>query len=394
MLKFILKIALLFTVALFTSPCRSQLAPTTDEAPVSNAPLQKPDETHKPVLEQDVNLVNLYFTVKDSNGNLVPNLEQQNCSLLDDNVQQTFLSFTEANNEPLNFGILVDTSANQISWLPNEQDAGSQFIHQVMRREDQGFLISFDVNVNLLEDYTNSPQILTRAFYKAQIDSGGGVPAIKDIPGGPIPNPNPPGEHFYDAIYQAANEKIYQLTGRKAMIVLTDGNDQGSSFASQDAVVAAEKNNISVFVIWSGYPKCFDIKDRRITWVNGYPRETVPDHLPRKSPPQTQQPQVTGLDECSAVHWLNEACPGYYAAKCFAEHTGGRFIMPENSKQLEHAFQTIQDELHSQYKASYTPSDINADGHFHRLELQCHADDGKDLKVQMRRGYFAPLAEK
>ena len=87
-------------------------------------------------------------------------------------------------------------------------------------------------------------------------------------------------------------------------------------------------------------------------------------------------------------------CPGFHAAECIAEHTGGGFIVPQNSKQLERAFQDIQDELRSQYWASYVPSEIKADGHFHKIEIQCRRDDGQNLKVQVRRGYYAPSAGK
>ena len=256
------------------------------------------------------------------------------------------------------------------------------------------------MNVDLLEDYTNSPEILIRALNKAEINEGGGSPTIKDTPGipplirskpevdpGPLPIPNPRGTLFYDAIYQAANEKMNQETGRKAMIVLTDGDDQGSSFTSQDAVGAAEKNNIPVFVIWAGSPECFAPKDHKKHWEPKIP-------MPGQPAPPTQKLLVSGSAECDAANWDWTTCPGYHSAECIAEHTGGRFIAPQNSMQLEQAFQHIQDELRSQYWASYTPSDIKADGHFHRIEIQCHSDDSQNLKVQVRRGYYAPSAGK
>jgi len=256
------------------------------------------------------------------------------------------------------------------------------------------------VNVDLLQDYTNRPESLIHALNKAEINEGGGSPTIRDTPGipplirsrpkvdpGPAPIPNPRGTLFYDAIYQAANEKMNQETGRKSMIVLTDGDDQGSSFTSQDAIAAAEKNNISVFVIWLGSPDCFVLKDHKKHWEPKLP-------LPGQSDPPTQKFLADGSAECDAAHWDMTTCPGFHAAECIAEHTGGGFIVPQNSKQLERAFQDIQDELRSQYWASYVPSEIKADGHFHKIEIQCRRDDGQNLKVQVRRGYYAPSAGK
>jgi VWFA-related protein len=400
MLTFKVRIALFYAVALIPSLGWGQLAPSPDESPVSTAPGPLPDEERIATIKRDVNLVDVFFTVKGSDGSLVPHLNRQNCSVRDDNVPQTFKSFVAENNEPLDLGILIDTSMSQISWLPMEQDAGSQFIQQALRRRDQAFLISFDVNVDLLQDYTNRPESLIRALNKAEINEGGGAPTIKDTPGipplirskpkidpGPSPIPNPRGTLFYDAIYQASNKKMNQETGRKAMIVLTDGDDQGSSFTSRDAVAETEKNNIPVFVIWSGSQECFALKDHKKHWEPKVPLQGQPG-------PPTQKLQAGGSDECNAAQWAMTACPGYHAAECIAEHTGGRFIVPQNSKQLERAFQNIQDELRSQYWASYTPSDIKADGRFHKIEIQCHRDDGQNLKVQVRRGYYAPSAEK
>jgi VWFA-related protein len=339
--------------------------------------------------------VDLLFTVKGSDGNLVPHLNEPNCAVRDDNVPQTFKSFVAENNEPLNLGILLDTSMSQDSWLPMEQDAGGQFIRQVLRRTDQAFLLSFDVNVDLLQDYTNDAESLIHALKQAEINQGGGMPTIRNIPGippvvpnrpkadpAPVPIPNPRGTLFYDALYQAADEKMNQASGRKALIVLTDGDDQGSSFTSQDAVSAAERNNIPVYVIWVGSQACFAPRDRKKQPVPRLP-------LPGQPDPPTQKWLGNESGDCDATHWDNSACPGFHVAQCIAERTGGGFLVPQNGKQLDQAFQRIQDELRSQYWASYTPSDTQADGHFHKLEMQCHADNGQSLKVQIRRGYFA-----
>ena len=123
MLTFKVRIALFLVVALIPSLGWGQLAPSPDESPVSTAPGPSPDEERIAAIKRDVNLVDVFFTVKGSDGNMVPHLNQQNCSVRDDKVPQTFKSFVAENNEPLNLGILVDTSMSQISWLPMEQGA-------------------------------------------------------------------------------------------------------------------------------------------------------------------------------------------------------------------------------------------------------------------------------
>ncbi|MGH9560035.1 MAG: VWA domain-containing protein, partial [Terracidiphilus sp.] len=198
-----------------------QLAPSPDAPPVSNAPAPPPDDA-VPVTNYKihVNLVDLLFTVKDGKGNLVPHLTQHDCSVEENKVPQTFKTFVAETDLPLNLGILVDTSGSQERLLPMEKDAASQFIRQVLRSKDQAFAASFDVNVDLLQDYTNSPRILTHGLNTAQINTAGGNGSgLPGMGGGPVPITNPKGTLLYDAIYQAANDKLNQETGRKAMII-------------------------------------------------------------------------------------------------------------------------------------------------------------------------------
>ena len=122
-----------------------------------------------------VNLVDLFFTVKDKSGNLVPHLTRNECQVTEDKVPQTFKSFMAETDQPLTLGILLDTSGSQQRVLPLEQQAASQFFREVLRQKDEAFLASFDVNVDLLQDFTNSPHLLSRAMDKAQINIGGGI---------------------------------------------------------------------------------------------------------------------------------------------------------------------------------------------------------------------------
>jgi VWFA-related protein len=328
----------------------AQLAPSPDAPPVSTAPPAPVDETPMTTFKVNVNLVDLFFTVKDKNGNLVPHLNKEMCSVSEDKVPQTLKNFVAETNQPLTLAILLDTSGSQQRVLPLEQDAGAQFLQQVLRTKDEAFLLSFDVNIDLLQDYTNSARELGHAMNKAQINTAGGNggAGIPGAGGGTIPTQGgPKGTVLYDAIYEASNYKMNQETGRKAMIILTDGEDEGSDHKIQDAIAAAERNNVIVYVIL--------IADRAMYWNQGM------------------------------------GYYGYGAAKRITDETGGRTIdVGNNGAKLQAAFQQIQDELRTQYVASYTPSNDKQDGTFRHIGVDCKGDAGENLKVQVRKGYYAP----
>jgi VWFA-related protein len=330
---------------------RAQLAPSPDAPPVSSAPAAPVDETPMTTFKVNVNLVDLFFTVKDKNGNLVPHLNKEMCTISEDKVPQTLKNFVAETNQPLTLGMLLDTSGSQQRVLPLEQDAGSQFLEQVLRNKDEAFLISFDVNIDLLQDYTNSPRLLAHAMEKAQINTAGGNGSgIPGLGGGTVPTVgDPKGTLLYDAIYEASFDKLNQETGRKAIIILTDGEDEGSSHKIADAIAAAQKNNVIVYIIL--------IADRAMYWSQG-------------------------------VGYY-----GYSAAKRITDETGGRLIdVGNNGAKLQAAFQQIQDELRTQYVASYTPSNARQDGSFRHIAVECKGDGGENLKVQVRKGYYAPAS--
>jgi VWFA-related protein len=335
--------AVLLGLPALALPGRAQLAPSPDAPPVSTAPAQPDQDQPMETLKLNVNLVDVVFTVKDKQGNLVPHLTKNDCTVSEDKVQQTLKNFTAESDLPLTLGLLLDTSGSEYRTLPLEQQVGSQFLEEVLRKKDQAFLVSFDVNVDLLQDFTNSAHLLARAMNKAEINTAGGNGAagIPGAGGGTVPiYGDPKGTVLYDAVYQASTDKMSQETGRKAMILLTDGEDEGSDHKIGEAIAAAEKSNTIVYVIL--------IVDRGAFGSFGY--------------------------------------SGYSAMKRLTEETGGRLIdVGNNGKKLEAAFQQIEDELRTQYIASYTPSNTKADGSFRHLSVSC----GEGMKVQTRRGYFA-----
>ncbi len=301
-------------------------------------PSPAPDDNLQ-VFKAEVNVVNLFFNVKDKHGMLIPNLTKDDFQVFEDGKQQTVKYFSAESNQPLTLGIMIDTSASQTRVLGIEQESCAEFLHSVLRDKDLAFVINFDVDVDLDQDFTNNVRDLTRALNKMQINAGmgGGPPGLG---GGPVPT-TPRGTLLYDAIYLGANEKLKSEVGRKAMIIFTDGEDQGSRLRIQDAVEAAQKADTICYVIL--------IADRGFYGGFGY--------------------------------------SGDFDMRKLAEQTGGRVIEVGNKQdKLRDAFDQIQKELRSQYNIGYTPTNSKQDGSYRKIQI--HAKGG-EYKVQARQGYYA-----
>src|SRR6201996_3071364 len=226
------------------------LAPAlhAQEAPSPGGPPPKSDAPRQPVaightqpLKLNVPLVTVSSSVRDKNG-FVTSLRKDDCSIFEDKALQKTKNFTQEKNLPLTIGILLDTSGSQKGVLPLEQQSGTEFLKDVLTPKDEAFLISFDINVNLLADYTNSPREIKHSIDSAEINTGAGT--------GPAPgNGAPRGTLLYDAVYLAAHDKLRQEAGRKILVILTDGGDQGSQENIKTAIEAAQKANAIIYVI-------------------------------------------------------------------------------------------------------------------------------------------------
>ncbi len=335
------------------STLHAQDAPSPDAAPQGPAGDPNPPEDSNPVstLKVNVNLVSLFFDARDKHGVLVPNLTKNDCGVTEDKTPQTMKNFTRNTDQPLTLGILLDTSGSQQNVLPMEQQTGSNFLHRVLRSKDEAFLIAFDVDTNLLSDYTNNATELSRQMDKAQINVGGGGYGGPGVGQGPVNVPGgAKGTVLYDAVYLASREKMNTETGRKAMILLTDGQDEGSNHKLSAAIEAAQKANVMVYVLL--------IADR---------------------------PFYGG--------GMNIGYTGDYAMRNLADATGGRVInVGNNGKKMEDAFAQLEDELRTQYIASYTPTNTKLDGTYRKVEVSCKVN-GDNLKVQARKGYYAIAPE-
>lgn len=298
----------------------------------------KPSEDNPmETLKVNVDVVNLLFNVKDKGGHLLPNLAKDEFEVMEDGKPQNIKYFKAETNLPLTIGILLDTSFSQDRVLPIEKQVGAQFLERLLRKEDEAFLISFDVNVDLLQDFTNSATDIRRGMDAAKINGGGMVGGIPGIGQGPVPISRPKGTLLYDAVLLAAQQKLRSEVGRKALILLTDGEDQGSTSRLQDALEAAQKADAIVYTLL--------ISDSGVAMGTG-----------------------AGV--------MKKLC----------EETGGRVIhVGNNEDKLQKAFDQISDELRSQYSIGYTPSNNKHDGTFRKVEIK--TKDG--YRVQARKGYYA-----
>ncbi len=324
----------------------SAASPQPTPSPAEPAPppakpdtLQSRPPTGITTLRVSVNLVDLFFVVHDKSGKLVPNLTRADCNVFEDDKQQTLKSFTAQTDLPLSIGILLDTSVSQQRVLPAEQKAASAFLHRILRPTDESFLISFDVTADLLADWTSNPDDLERALDAAQINSSSG-----NYANGTLPSiTKPKGTLLYDAVYLASNDKLRKESGRKAMVLLTDGQDEGSEEKLQSAIEAAQKADAVVYVLLISDPGFYGTLD---------------------------------FSSDGAMRKLVEA-------------TGGAvFPIGKNGKKLPAAFDTIESQLRTEYQATYTPSNPVQDGSYRHIRVACQ-QNGQPLKVQARQGYYA-----
>ncbi len=343
----ILAIAVTAASLLFASPAVGQALPRLAGTPDSDSPNQdnQTEERDQSVgtLKVNVNVVQLFFNVKDKKGGLIPNLAKSDFQLLEDGKPETIKYFAAESDLPLTLGILIDSSGSQQRVLGMEQEVGANFLAEILRPKDMAFVISFDVDSNLLQDFTNSSRRLREALNSARINappsSCGGLPGAG---GGPLPcSSNPKGTVLYDTVYLAAHDQLAKEVGRKAMILLTDGEDQGSQLKINDAIEAAQKADSICYVLL--------IADRGFYGFGGY--------------------------------------SGDREMKKLAAETGGRVIDVGNkADKLKEAFDQIAQELRSQYNIGYTPSNAALDGTFRKVEIHTTK---KDYKIQARSGYYA-----
>src|SRR6185312_13888841 len=238
----------------FLATAEAQRIPQLAGQDQSNPPGQESDDTaasdrSTETLKVNVDVVQLFFNVKDKKGGLIPNLTKNDFDLLEDGKPQTIKYFSAESNLPLTLGILIDSSGSMQNMLPEEKVVGADFLRQVITDKDLAFIISFDINVDLLQDLTSDVHLLREGLDKARTNVGAGSGGIPGIGQGPVPVSRPKGTLLYDGLYLASDEILSKQVGRKAMVVLTDGVDQGSRLRLKDAIEAAQKADAICYVL-------------------------------------------------------------------------------------------------------------------------------------------------
>jgi VWFA-related protein len=285
-----------------------------------------------PTIRTQVSLVNLFATVRDKNKRIVPDLKQQDFKIAEDGQDQQIAFFSKEVTLPITLALLLDTSGSEQYMLGAIQDMGSRFLDRVLRKGDEALVMSFDTDVDLLSDFTDSRSQLDRAIRKARINT----PMSGGLSPGPVPTAHQTGTALYDAIYLACNEKLSTEAGRKAIVIVTDAQDEGSRTRLEEAIEAAQRSDTVVHILLVADP-----------------------HFGGNS---------------GVAHKITE-------------ETGGRAISANSEKHLGEAFDQISEELRSQYTLGYYPTNSEHDGKFRKIKIDT---TNHDYKVLARKGYYAP----
>ena len=280
----------------------------------------QPDQT----ISVEVNLVNILFTVADRKGKFVTNLKKEDFKVFEDERAQIVTNFSSESNLPLTIALLVDTSGSIRDKLRFEEEAAIEFFYSTLQRgKDKALVIAFDSGVGLLQDFTDDPEKLADKI--RQIRAGGGT-------------------SLYDAIYLAANQKLAGQTGRRVVILITDGDDNSSRVSLTETLEAAQKNEVTVYAISTNSTAFFGSKEQE---------------------------------------------RGDKTLKKLSEETGGKAFFPLKVQDLASSFLDIHDELRSQYQIGYRPINAKQDGTFRRVRVDV---TDKRYKARARTGYYMPKA--
>jgi VWFA-related protein len=338
-----------------SSPAASQAPGKNAETAQKAAETQKPAEAQKPeeqqqpaeTLKVSVNVVGLFFNVKDKHGSLIPNLTKNDFEVYEDGTPQTIKYFAAESNLPLTLGILIDSSGSQLRVLDMEKEVGGAFLKQILTDKDEAYVIDFNIDASLVQDFTRDVHRLQTALNKVKINTGYTSVGIPGGGGGPVPTAGAArGTVLYDAVFLSAHDMLAKEVGRKAMILLTDGEDEGSQLKIKDAIEAAQKADAIVYVLL-----CAD-RGFYGSYGMGY----------------------SGEGEMRKL----------------TEQTGGRVINVGNKfDKLREAFDQVAAELRSQYNLGYTSTNTKLDGSYRKLEIKSK----QNHKIQSRSGYYATPRE-
>lgn len=271
-----------------------------------------------------VDLVNIFCSVWDKKTNsFVTNLTQDAFTIYEDYRKQEIKNFIRETNLPLTLAFLIDTSESVAPKLKFEQEAAIAFFQSILREKDRGLLVEFNSGVDLLQDFTSDPNKLAKQIQSLRAAGGTAL---------------------YDAIYDICDEKLIRETGRKAIIILSDGQDQSSKITFEQAYEMALRAEATIYGISISQGGFFGV---------GGSYEGEGDRI----------------------------------LKQLAEETGGRTFFPFKVEDLDDSFRQINQELRSQYNIGYISNSARRDGGYRKIEIRLQE---KGLDLNYRKGYFAP----
>ena len=338
--------------------------------PVAQVTKPAPTDAHSgesPAFRSNVNLVNLYFNVKDKQGSPIHGLSKDDFLVTDNGRPQVIRYFKAESSRPLTLGLLIDTSYSMTEAMAAEQEIAAELLRQVLGENDQACVVAFNWHILLLQDFTGSagklmkalektyvrmgPAYLSRSYRQAELDrmllDEGRHEEALYLPVGPF-------TRLHDAVAATARRKLNAENGLKVMVVLTDGEDEGSRESIKPAIRAAQEADAVVYVIL-------------------FPAQAFRGDIGRIWP--------------WAADWGDYPGFGKGEMQQLARETGGRVVKVEKDRtMLKEAFAQVADELHSQYYLGYTPDETNFDGKFHKVEIKT---GNPDRRVQSRTGYYA-----
>jgi hypothetical protein len=372
-------------------PCllAQQKPSTPDQTPASTAP----------TIAVDARLVNLPVVVRDKKGALIQNLTKDDFVLQVDGKPQTIRYFDKDTNLPLTLGLLVDTSLSQREVIDEERTASSTFLDQMLTTpKDRAFIMQFAAETELLQDLTSSRPLLQAAL--KEIDTPSKDSGSSDDGSAPRRPRGGGGTVLYDALFLASDELMSKQTGRKALIILSDGGDRGSRENLVKSIEAAQRADTIIYAIYfkgeqphqeyphnrggggypggggGGYPG------------GGYPGGGYPGGgYPGGGYPGGGYPGGGNGGGNNGGNYPTGSghIDGKKNLERMAEETGGRFFEVKKSQNVAQIYNQIAEELRAQYRLGYTPSQDAASSGYHKIDLALHQ---KGLLIQTRDGYY------
>ena len=372
-------------VLLLASCLHAQQKPAASDPTPAPAPAQAPPST-APTIAVDARLVNLPVVVRDKKGALIQNLTKDDFVLQVDGKPQTIRYFDKDTNLPLILGLLVDTSLSQRDVIDEERAASSTFLDQMLTTpKDKAFIMQFAAETELLQDLTSSRPLLQAAL--KEIDTPGKSSGSSDDDNAGRRPRGGGGTTLYDALFLASDEIMSKQTGRKAVIILSDGGDRGSRETLVKSIEAAQRADTIIYAIYfkgeephqnnnqqrgrggypgGGYPG------------GGYPGGGYPGRYPGGGYPG-------GGGNNGGTYPTQGHIDGKKNLERMAQETGGRFFEVKKNQDVAQIYNQIAEELRAQYRLGYTPTQDAAANGYHQIDLSLKQ---KGLLIQTRDGYY------